>query len=154
MASELSVKLVVGAALAGSFQAVLGGAKRAVADLGAVAERLQARHERLGAIMARAVASPFRPLSELRQRYEALGRTLEQIRHKTEALHQAMARGAALKAARDEKLSATRETAGVALAVGAPVVASVRRTRSVWSLRRPRRGWNSSERMPKRCPNP
>lgn len=126
MASEIGIKLVVGAALAGSFQAVLGGAKKTVADLGAVAERLQARHERLGGIMARAMASPARPLGELRQRYEALGRTLEQIRSKTEALNQSIARGATLRAGRDEKLSAMRETAGAALAVGAPVVASVK----------------------------
>ena len=126
MASEIGIKLVVGAALAGSFQTVLGGAKKTVADLGTVAERLQARHERLGGIMARAMASPARPLGELRQRYEALGRTLDQIRNKTEALNKSMERGAALKAGRDEKLSAMRETAGAALAVGAPVVVSVK----------------------------
>lgn len=126
MASEIGIKLVVGAALAGSFQAVLGGAKKTVADLGAAAERLQSRHERLGAVMARAMAHPARPLADLRQRYEALGRTLEQIRQKTEALNQSMARGAALKAGRDERLGAMRETAGAALAVGAPVVASVK----------------------------
>ena len=126
MASEIGIKLVVGAALAGSFQTVLGGAKKTVADLGTVAERLQARHERLGGIMARAMASPARPLGELRQRYEALGRTLDQIRNKTEALNKSMERGAALKARRDEKLSAMRETAGAALAVGAPVVVSVK----------------------------
>lgn len=126
MASEIGLKLVVGAALAGSFQTVLGGAKKTVADLGTVSERLQARHERLGGIMARAMASPARPLGELRQRYEALGRTLDQIRNKTEALNKSIERGAALKAGRDEKLSAMRETAGAALAVGAPVVVSVK----------------------------
>lgn len=125
MASEIGIKLVVGAALASSFQAVLGGAKKTVADLGTVAERLQARHERLGGIMARAMASPARPLGELRQRYEALGRTLDQIRSKTEALNKSMERGAALKAGRDEKLSAMRETAGATLAVGAPVFKAV-----------------------------
>lgn len=126
MASEIGLKLVVGAALAGSFRAVLGGAKKTVADLGAVAERLQSRHERLGGVMARAMASPGRPLGELHRRYEALGRTLDQIRQKTEALNRSMERGAALKAGRDEKLSAMRETAGAALAVGAPVVVSVK----------------------------
>ena len=126
MASEVGIKLVVGATLAGSFQAVLGGAKKTVADLGALAERLQAKHDRLGAIMARAMASPARPLSELRQRYEALGRTLDQIRAKTEALNASIERGAALKAARAEKAAAMRETAGAALAVGAPVIASVK----------------------------
>ena len=126
MASEIGLKLVVGAALAGSFQAVLGGAKKTVADLGAVAERLQSRRERLGGVMARAMASPGRPLGELHRRYEALGRTLDQIRQKTEALNRSMERGAALKAGRDEKLGAMRETAGAALAVGAPVVVSVK----------------------------
>ncbi len=126
MASEIGLKLVVGAALAGSFQAVLGGAKKTVADLGAVAERLQSRHERLGGVMARAMASPGRPLGDLHRRYEALGRTLDQIRQKTEALNRSMERGAALKAGRDEKLGAMRETAGAALAVGAPVVVSVK----------------------------
>ena len=96
MASEIGLKLVVGAALAGSFQAVLGGAKKTVADLGAVAERLQSRRERLGGVMARAMASPGRPLGELHRRYEALGRTLDQIRQKTEALNRSMERGAAL----------------------------------------------------------
>lgn len=125
MASEIGLKLVVGAALAGSFQAVLGGAKKTVADLGAVAERLQSRHERLGGVMARAMASPGRPLGDLHRRYEALGRTLDQIRQKTEALNRSMERGAALKAGRDEKLGAMRETAGATLAVGAPVIKAV-----------------------------
>ena len=125
MASEIGLKLVVGAALAGSFQAVLGGAKKTVADLGAVAERLQSRHERLGGIMARAMASPGRPLGDLHRRYEALGRTLDQIRQKTEALNRSMERGAALKAGRDERLGAMHETAGAAVAVGAPVMKAV-----------------------------
>lgn len=125
MASEVGLKLVIGAALAGSFQAILGGAKKTVADLGAVAERLQSRHERLGDVMARAMARPARPLGELRRRYEALGRTLEQVRQKTEALNRSIERGAELKAGRDERLGAMRETAGAAVAVGAPVMKAV-----------------------------
>jgi len=55
MASEIGLRLVVGASLAASFQSVLGGAKKNVVDRGAMAQRLQVRHERLGAVMARAM---------------------------------------------------------------------------------------------------
>jgi len=74
MATEAGVKVVIGAALAASFQSVLGGVKRTLSDLGAVARQLQDRHDRLGQVMARAMSHPAR------QRYDALGRTLEQIR--------------------------------------------------------------------------
>lgn len=134
MASEIGIKLVVGAVLAGSFQGVLGGAKKTVEGLGDVAQRLQVRHKRLGDAMAQAMAHPARPLADLSRRYEALGRTLEQVRKKSEALSRSIERGASLKAGRDDKLSAMRETAGVAIAVGAPVVASVRMAASLEDL--------------------
>ncbi|MEW5885474.1 MAG: phage tail tape measure protein [Pseudomonadota bacterium] len=125
MSSNLGLQIVIGAALAASFRVALGGAQRAVTDLGAVAGRMQTRHEQLGAAMARAMADPLQPLGQLRQRYDALGRTLEQVRSKTEALNRSIERGAELKAAREERLGAMQETFGAAVAVAAPVIASV-----------------------------
>ncbi|WP_058615520.1 phage tail tape measure protein [Tepidimonas taiwanensis] len=126
MASEIGVKLVIGAAVSGAFQTVLGGARKTVDALGEAARRVEARHARLGEVMARAMTHPARPLAELRQRYETLGRTLDQIRAKSDALSRSLSRGEALKAAREQKLSAMRETAGAALAVGAPVIGSIK----------------------------
>lgn len=124
--AEIGVKVVIGAAVSGAFQTVLGDAKKTVDALGDAARRVEARHARLGEVMARAMAHPARPLAELRQRYETLGRTLDQIRAKSDALSRSLAQGEALKAARDQKLSAMRETAGAALAVGAPVIGSIK----------------------------
>ena len=126
MASEIGVKLVIGAAVSGAFQTVLGGARKTVDALGETARRVEARHARLGEVMARAMTHPARPLAELRQRYETLGRTLDQIRAKSDALSRSLSQGEALKAAREQKLSAMRETAGAALAVGAPVIGSIK----------------------------
>ena len=126
MASEIGVKLVIGAAVSGAFQTVLGGARKTVDALGEAARRVEARHARLGEVMARAMTHPARPLAELRQRYETLGRTLDQIRAKSDALSRSLSQGEALKAARAQKLSAMRETAGAALAVGAPVIGSIK----------------------------
>ena len=114
MASEIGVKLVIGAAVSGAFQTVLGGARKTVDALGETARRVEARHARLGEVMARAMTHPARPLAELRQRYETLGRTLDQIRAKSDALSRSLSQGEALKAAREQKLSAMRETAGAA----------------------------------------
>ena len=126
MASEIGVRLVIGAAVSGAFQTVLGGARKTVDALGETARRVEARHARLGEVMARAMTHPARPLAELRQRYETLGRTLDQIRAKSDALSRSLSRGEALKAAREQKLSAMRGTAGAVLAVGAPVIGSIK----------------------------
>lgn len=126
MANELLVGVKIGAALAGTFQSAFATARGTSLKLGQAADELRAKHTRLGEIMARAMAHPTRNVGELRRQYERLGQTIDQLRAKQEKLAASMARGEALKTARADLRGQAMETAGTALALGAPVVQSVR----------------------------
>ncbi|KMN33071.1 tail protein [Chromobacterium sp. LK1] len=125
MANELLVGVKIGAALAGSFQAAFASARGITQKLGQVADELRVKHNRLGDAMARAMAHPTRNVGELRRQYERLGQTLDQLRIKQEKLAASIARGETLKAGRADLRGQAMETAGTALALGAPVVKSV-----------------------------
>lgn len=125
MANELLVGVKIGAALAGSFQAAFASARGTTQKLGQVADELRVKHNRLGDAMARAMAHPTRNVGELRRQYERLGQTLDQLRVKQEKLAASIARGETLKAGRADLRGQAMETAGTALALGAPVVKSV-----------------------------
>lgn len=125
MANELLVGVKIGAALAGSFQAAFASARGTTQKLGQVADELRVKHNRLGDAMARAMAHPSRNVGELRRQYERLGQTLDQLRVKQEKLAASIARGETLKAGRADLRGQAMETAGTALALGAPVVKSV-----------------------------
>lgn len=126
MANELLVGVKIGAALSGTFQAAFASARGTSQRLGQAADELRAKHSRLGEAMARAMSHPTRNVGELRRQYERLGQTLDQLRAKQEKLTASMARGEALKAGRADLRGQAMETAGTALALGAPVVQSVR----------------------------
>lgn len=126
MANELLVGVKIGAALSGTFQAAFASARGTSQRLGQAADELRAKHNRLGEAMARAMSHPTRNVAELRRQYDRLGQTLDQLRTKQEKLAASMARGEALKSARADLRGQAMETAGTALALGAPVVQSVR----------------------------
>ncbi len=126
MANELLVGVKIGASLSGAFNTAFASVRGTLAKLGQVSDDLKAKHARLGDTMARAVAHPARNLGELRHQYERLGQTIDQLRVKQEKLTASMARGEALKAARADLRGQAMETAGTAIALGAPVVQSVR----------------------------
>ncbi|MCG9079478.1 phage tail tape measure protein [Laribacter hongkongensis] len=126
MANELLVGVKIGAVLSGSFQSAFASARSTTLKLGQVADELRVRHNRLGEAMARAMAHPTRNVAELRRQYDRLGQTLDQLRTRQEKLAASMARGEALKAGRADLRGQAMETAGTALAIGAPVVKSVR----------------------------
>jgi len=126
MANELLVGVRIGAALSGTFRTAFDSARGTSRRLGQAADELRAKHARLGEVMARAMAHPTRNVGELRRQYERLGRTIDQLRAKQERLAASMARGEALKAARADLRGQALETGGTALALGAPVVQSVR----------------------------
>lgn len=126
MANDLLVGVRIGAVLSGTFRTAFGSARDTSLRLGQAADELRARHTRLGAAMARAMSHPLRNVGELRRQYERLGQTLEQLRVRQERLAASMARGAALGAQRASLRGQAMETAGTALALGAPVVQSVR----------------------------
>lgn len=126
MANELLVGVKIGAVLSGTFQAAFASARGTSLKLGQAADELRVKHARLGEVMARAMSHPTRNVGELRRQYERLGQTIDQLRAKQEKLAASMARGEALKAARADLRGQAVETAGTAIALGAPVVQSVR----------------------------
>ena len=126
MANELLVGVKIGAVLSGTFQAAFASARGTGVRLGQVADELKAKHARLGEVMARAMAHPTRNVGQLRQQYERLGQTIDQIRLKQEKLAASMARGEALKVARTDLRGQAMEAIGTGVALGAPVVQSVR----------------------------
>ena len=126
MANELLVGVKIGAALSGTFQAAFASARGTSLKLGQVADELRVKHARLGDVMARAMAHPTRNVGELRRQYERLGQTIDQLRAKQEKLAASMARGEAFKSARADLRGQAMETIGTGVALGAPVVQSVR----------------------------
>ncbi|UDM18415.1 phage tail tape measure protein [Vogesella sp. XCS3] len=126
MANELLIGVKIGAALSGTFQAAFASARGTALKLGQTADELRIKHARLGDVMARAMLHPSRNVGELRRQYERLGQTIDQLHAKQEKLTASMARGEALKAGRADLRGQAIETAGTALALGAPVVQSVR----------------------------
>ncbi|MCG9019829.1 phage tail tape measure protein [Laribacter hongkongensis] len=126
MANELLVGVKIGVALSGTFQAAFASARGTSQRLGQAADELRAKHNRLGEAMARAMSHPTRNVAELRRQYDRLGQTLDQLRTKQEKLAASMARGESLKAARADLRGQAMEAAGTALALGAPVVKSLR----------------------------
>lgn len=126
MANELLVGVKIGAVLSGTFQSAFASARGTSLQLGRAADELRVKHTRLGEVMARAMSHPTRNVGELRRQYERLGQTIDQLRVKQEKLAASMARGDALKAGRADLRGQAMETAGTALALGAPVVQSVR----------------------------
>jgi len=126
MANELLVGVKIGAVLSGTFQAAFASARGTSLKLGQAADELRVKHARLGEVMARAMSHPTRNVGELRRQYERLGQTIDQLRAKQEKLAASMARGEALKAARADLRGQAMETVGTGLALGAPVVQSVR----------------------------
>jgi len=127
MAKELLVSVAIGAALQGSYMAAFGGAKRTLDVLGATAFKLKKQHDQMGEAMQRAMGKlSGGTLAAINRDYEKLGRTLDAVRQKQERLAASMARGAALKASRDEHWSGMKESAATAVAVGAPFIASVK----------------------------
>jgi TP901 family phage tail tape measure protein len=126
MANELLVGVKIGAVLSGTFQSAFASARGTSLQLGRAADELRVKHTRLGEVMARAMSHPTRNVGALRRQYERLGQTIDQLRVKQEKLAASMARGDALKAGRADLRGQAMETAGTALALGAPVVQSVR----------------------------
>ncbi len=126
MSKELVVGVIIGGALSSAFTSAMGGAKTTLGQLGVVAEQLQAKQTRLGDTMSRALSHPMRSVGLLRQEYTRLGQTLDQLRGKQERLAASMARGEALRDARSQTWGQIKETAGFGLAVGAPLIQSVR----------------------------
>lgn len=127
MAKELLVSVAIGAALQGSYLAAFGNAKRTLGTLGATTTKLKQQHDQMGEAMQRAMGKlSGGSLAAINRDYEKLGRTLDALKKKQEALAASMAKGVELKAARQEHWAGMKESAATAVAVGAPFLASVK----------------------------
>ena len=127
MAKELLVSVAIGAVLQGSYMAVFGGAKRTLDTLGAQTAKLKQQHDQMGEAMQRAMGKlSGGTLAAINRDYEKLGRTLDTLRQKQEALAASMAKGVELKNSRQEHWAGMKESAAMAVAVGAPLLASVK----------------------------
>lgn len=126
MANEVLVGLKIGAAVSGTLHAAFGSARSTVQSLGRTTDLLRGKQAELGRSMAAALATGAGGVGNLRRQYDQVGRTLDQLKLKQDRLNTSIARGETLKNQRAELRGQAMETAGTALALGAPVVQSVR----------------------------
>ncbi|AAU91005.1 prophage MuMc02, tail tape measure protein, TP901 family [Methylococcus capsulatus str. Bath] len=126
MAKELAFGIVIGAALSSAFTAAFGNAKKTIDTLGASVRDLTDKQKTLGATIQKSGRLAQESLAPLHRDYERLGRLIDEIRRRQEALTASLARGAALKQERADLRGQALETVGTGAALGAPVVASVR----------------------------
>ncbi|MHA6912994.1 phage tail tape measure protein [Ralstonia pseudosolanacearum] len=130
MASEFYIGVKIGATMLASFGSALAGAKTTMTGLGRVADGLQAKHTRLGEVMARAMAHPARNVGELRRQYEQLGRTIEAVATRQATLAARLASGETL---RQQRVGLGAEMVGTYLtakATAAPLIGAVKQAAS------------------------
>lgn len=87
---NLTLGLVIGATVSGTFQTAFGQAGRTLDRLGEQTSKLTARQERLGQVMAQSLSRPHANLSRLHSQYQRLGQVIDQTRHAQERLNRAM----------------------------------------------------------------
>jgi len=126
MAKELLVSVAIGAVLQGSYLATFSGAKKTLGDLGRTADTLRKQHGQMGKELSRAMASPKAGIGELRQQYNRLGQAIEHVHARHKALRASMQRGQELKDARQGHIDGMKESAATAVAIGAPLLGSVK----------------------------
>lgn len=122
MANEILVGLKIGATISGSLHAAFSSAGSTLKNLGRASDELTVRQQRIGTALAAALAQGGSGIGKLRGQYDQLGRTLDQLRLKQDALTASMARGQNLTAQRKELRGQIMETVATGAVIGAPVV--------------------------------
>lgn len=126
MANEVLVGLKIGAVVSGSLHAAFGSAKSTVQQLGRATDTLTSRQKLMGAELSASIARGGTGVERLRRQYDQVGRTIEQLKTKQERLNTSIARGETLKNKRADLRGQAMETIGTGVALGAPVVQSMR----------------------------
>lgn len=126
MANEVLVGLKIGAVVSGSLHAAFGSAKSTVQQLGRATDGLTTKQKLMGAELAASIARGGTGVERLRRQYDQVGRTIEQLKTKQERLNTSIARGETLKSKRGDLRGQAMETIGTGVALGAPVVQSMR----------------------------
>lgn len=126
MANEVLVGLKIGAVVSGSLHAAFGSAKSTVQQLGRATDGLTTKQKLMGAELSASIARGGTGVERLRRQYDQVGRTIEQLKTKQERLNTSIARGETLKNKRGDLRGQAMETIGTGVALGAPVVQSMR----------------------------
>lgn len=126
MANEVLVGLKIGAAVSGSLHAAFGSAKSTVHQLGRATDGLTAKQRLIGTELSAALARGGSGIERMRRQYDQVGRSIDQLKLKQERLNTSIARGETLKNARADLRGQAMETIGTGVAVGAPIVQSMR----------------------------
>lgn len=126
MAKDLIVGLAIGATLTSGFAAAFAGARSTLGQLGKTVEALTKRQDQALDKLTDGARRPQAEIQKLNREYERLGRTIEAMKANSLALATSLERGARLRELRGGAASDIRAGIGMGLAVGAPVVQSVR----------------------------
>ena len=126
MANEVLVGLKIGAVVSGSLHAAFGSAKSTVQQLGRATDGLTTKQKLMGTELAASIARGGTGVERLRRQYDLVGSTIEQLKAKQERLNTSIARGETLKNRRADLRGQAMETIGTGVAIGAPIVQSVR----------------------------
>lgn len=126
MANEVLVGLKIGAVVSGSLHAAFGSAKSTVQQLGRATDGLTTKQKLMGTELAASIARGGTGVERLRRQYDQVGLTIDQLKTKQERLNTSIARGETLKNKRGDLRGQAMETIGTGVALGAPVVQSVR----------------------------
>lgn len=126
MASEVRVGLRIGAAVSGTLSGAFGSAKSTVQQLGRATDGLTAKQKLIGTELAASLARGGTGIERMRRQYDQVGRTIDQLKAKQDRLNISIARGENLKNKRSELRGQAMETVGTGVALGAPVVQSMR----------------------------
>lgn len=126
MANEVLVGLKIGAIVSGSLSAAFGSARSTVQQLGRATDSLTTKQKLMGTDLAASIARGGSGVERLRRQYDQVGRTIEQLKTKQERLNTSIARGETLKNKRSDLRGQAMETIGTGVAIGAPIVQSVR----------------------------
>jgi TP901 family phage tail tape measure protein len=126
MASEVRVGLRIGAAVSSTLSGAFGSARSTVQQLGRATDGLTAKQKLIGTELAASLARGGTGIERMRRQYDQVGRTIEQLKVKQDRLNISIARGETLKNKRSELRGQAMETVGTGVALGAPVVQSMR----------------------------
>ncbi|MCF4992585.1 phage tail tape measure protein, partial [Pseudomonas gessardii] len=95
-------------------------------QLGRATDGLTTKQKLMGTELAASIARGGTGVERLRRQYHQVGRTIEQLKTKQERLNTSIARGETLKNKRGDLRGQAMETIGTGVALGAPVVQSMR----------------------------
>ncbi|WP_030132025.1 phage tail tape measure protein [Pseudomonas sp. QTF5] len=126
MANEVLVGLKIGAVVSGSLNAAFGSAKSTVQQLGRAINGLTTKQQLMGNELSASLVRGGTGVERLRRQYDAVGRTLDQLKVKQDRLTASIARGNALKTQRGDLRGQAMEVAGTGAALGVPVFQSMK----------------------------